>query len=51
VGAFVTLHENGQLRGCIGRFMADDALYKVVIEMAVSSSTQDYRFSKRVNSR
>ncbi|HOK41043.1 MAG TPA: AmmeMemoRadiSam system protein B [bacterium] len=45
-GAFVTLHKHGNLRGCIGRFMADEPLYKVVQEMAIASSTQDYRFSK-----
>ncbi|MBI5220051.1 MAG: AmmeMemoRadiSam system protein B [Bacteroidia bacterium] len=45
-GAFVTLHKKGDLRGCIGRFMATDPLYKVVVQMAVASSTEDYRFSK-----
>lgn len=44
-GAFVTLHKNGALRGCIGRFTADEPLYKVVQEMAISASTKDYRFS------
>jgi AmmeMemoRadiSam system protein B/AmmeMemoRadiSam system protein A len=44
-GAFVTLKKNGELRGCIGRFTADIPLYKVVQEMAVSSSTQDMRFT------
>ena len=43
-GAFVTLHKDGNLRGCIGRFNADEPLYRVVQEMAVSSSTQDSRF-------
>jgi MEMO1 family protein len=43
-GAFVTLKINGELRGCIGRFMPDKPLYKVVQDMTVSSSTQDYRF-------
>ena len=45
-GAFVTLHKNGELRGCIGRFTADEPLYKTVQRMAVSSATEDYRFSK-----
>jgi len=45
-GAFVTLKKQGRLRGCIGRFTADIPLYKVIQEMAVSSSTKDYRFSK-----
>ena len=43
-GAFVTLNKHGVLRGCIGRFDASEPLYKVVEEMAVASSTQDYRF-------
>jgi MEMO1 family protein len=44
-GAFVTLHETGQLRGCIGQFITDKPLYKTILEMAISSSTKDYRFS------
>jgi AmmeMemoRadiSam system protein B/AmmeMemoRadiSam system protein A len=44
-GAFVTLKEDGELRGCIGRFDATEPLYKVVQNMAVASSTEDYRFS------
>jgi AmmeMemoRadiSam system protein A len=43
-GAFVTLHEKGQLRGCIGRFTADIPLYEVVRDMAIASSTEDTRF-------
>jgi AmmeMemoRadiSam system protein B/AmmeMemoRadiSam system protein A len=43
-GAFVTLKENGELRGCIGRFEASEPLYKVIQQMTVASSTQDYRF-------
>jgi AmmeMemoRadiSam system protein B/AmmeMemoRadiSam system protein A len=43
-GAFVTLHKDGKLRGCIGRFSPDEPLYKVVQQMSVSSSTQDSRF-------
>ena len=45
-GAFVTLHKNHSLRGCIGRFTADEPLYKVVQKMAIASATQDYRFPK-----
>jgi hypothetical protein len=44
-GAFVTLRKNNNLRGCIGRFDATEPLYKVVQEMAVAASTEDYRFS------
>ena len=43
-GAFVTLHKNGKLRGCIGRFQPDKPLYEVVRDMAISASTKDYRF-------
>ncbi len=45
LGAFVTLRESGDLRGCIGRFQPDIPLYEVVIEMATAAATQDYRFS------
>lgn len=44
-GAFVTLHEYKQLRGCIGRFMPDAPLWKVVRDMAIASSTEDTRFN------
>ncbi|MCX6282835.1 MAG: AmmeMemoRadiSam system protein B [Bacteroidetes bacterium] len=43
-GAFVTLKEHGELRGCIGRFTADIPLWKVVQQMAIASSTEDTRF-------
>lgn len=43
-GAFVTLHNNGRLRGCIGRFNANYELYKVVHDMAIESAFQDTRF-------
>ena len=45
-GAFVTLHKNKQLRGCIGRFTATEPLYKVVQQMAIEASVSDNRFSK-----
>jgi MEMO1 family protein len=44
-GAFVTLHEKGELRGCIGTFRAETELYKTIQDMAISSATNDYRFS------
>jgi hypothetical protein len=44
-GAFVTLNEHHQLRGCIGRFEPTEALHRVVQEMALAAATQDYRFS------
>ena len=43
-GAFVTLHKAGSLRGCIGRFVADDPLYLIVQKMAVAAAAQDHRF-------
>jgi AmmeMemoRadiSam system protein B/AmmeMemoRadiSam system protein A len=43
-GAFVTLLKNGELRGCIGRFDANEPLYRVVQHMAISAATEDYRF-------
>ncbi len=45
-GAFVTLTEDGQLRGCIGNFSSEKPLYQTVQDMAVASSTEDYRFAK-----
>jgi hypothetical protein len=44
-GAFVTLKINGELRGCIGRFISSDPLYKVVQASALSSAFEDSRFS------
>jgi len=44
LGAFVTLHKDSKLRGCIGRFEPDQALYEVVIDMAISASRYDTRF-------
>ncbi len=43
-GAFVTLHRDGQLRGCIGRFTAEEPLYRIVSQMAVAAATEDHRF-------
>jgi AmmeMemoRadiSam system protein B/AmmeMemoRadiSam system protein A len=43
-GAFVTLKEHGELRGCIGHTWADQPLYQVVQETAVSAATGDPRF-------
>ncbi len=45
-GAFVTLHKNKKLRGCIGRFIVSEPLYKIVQQMALEASVNDYRFSK-----
>jgi MEMO1 family protein len=43
-GAFVTLHEGGELRGCIGYIEAVKPLYQAVSDMAVAASTEDPRF-------
>lgn len=44
-GAFVTLHRHGNLRGCIGHIIADQPLYQVVQQMAVSAAVYDPRFN------
>jgi AmmeMemoRadiSam system protein B/AmmeMemoRadiSam system protein A len=44
-GAFVTLTNKGNLRGCIGAFASRDALYKTIVEMATAACSQDDRFS------
>ncbi|MBI4652001.1 AmmeMemoRadiSam system protein B [Candidatus Desantisbacteria bacterium] len=43
-GAFVTITENHNLRGCIGTFVSDKPLYNTIVEMAVSSAAKDPRF-------
>jgi AmmeMemoRadiSam system protein A len=43
-GAFVTLHENGALRGCIGMVMAVQPLDETVREMARAAAVEDSRF-------
>ncbi len=43
-GAFVTLTERGELRGCIGYVEAVKPLYQAVSDMAVAASTEDPRF-------
>jgi len=43
-GAFVTLNENGRLRGCIGYIVAEKPLYKTIEEVAVSAALNDPRF-------
>lgn len=43
-GCFVTIKNNGMLRGCIGNFVSDKPLYLLVQEMAVSAATKDPRF-------
>lgn len=43
-GAFVSLHLDEQLRGCIGNLHGDRPLHEVVAEMAVEAATGDPRF-------
>lgn len=43
-GAFVTIKEGGELRGCIGLIEAAYPLYQVVAEMAEKSAMCDPRF-------
>ncbi len=44
-GAFVSLHENGDLRGCIGTFLPQqDNVAREIIENAIASATRDPRF-------
>lgn len=43
-GIFVTLRQNGELRGCIGRLQPDIPLYRILQEMAVAAATADPRF-------
>ncbi len=42
--AFVTLHEHGQLRGCIGLMRFDEPVWINVREAAVSAALNDPRF-------
>jgi hypothetical protein len=44
-GAFVTIHKDGELRGCIGNIIGRQPLYLTVRDMAIESSTADPRFT------
>jgi AmmeMemoRadiSam system protein A len=43
-GAFVTIHKNGNLRGCIGHIIGTMALYRTIAKMAVEAALHDPRF-------
>jgi len=43
-GAFVTIHNHGNLRGCIGNITARTPLWKTVMNMSIEASTRDPRF-------
>jgi len=43
-GAFVSLHIDGELRGCIGTLYAEQPLHEAVSTMAIEAATADPRF-------
>lgn len=43
-GCFVTIKQNGKLRGCIGNFQSELPLFREVAHMALASATRDPRF-------
>jgi AmmeMemoRadiSam system protein A len=43
-GVFVTLHKKGGLRGCIGYPLPTKPLIEAVVDNAISSATEDFRF-------
>lgn len=46
-GAFVTIHKNGELRGCIGQIVpSTKPLWQVVRDMAVAACSEDHRFNQ-----
>ena len=44
LGAFVTLHKNDRLRGCIGRMISDLPIAETVAQMARAAAFEDPRF-------
>jgi uncharacterized protein len=45
-GAFVTLHNKEDLRGCIGQLYPDRELYKIVQHCVLSAALEDTRFEQ-----
>lgn len=43
-GAFVSLHREGVLRGCIGKQQETTALFRTIQEMTIAAATRDPRF-------
>lgn len=43
-GCFVTIKQQKKLRGCIGNFVSDKPLYRLVQEMALAAASRDPRF-------
>lgn len=45
-GVFVSIHEEGELRGCIGTiFPVTNCIAEEIIQNAISAATRDFRFS------
>ncbi len=44
LGAFVTLTQGGELRGCIGHMQGDAPLYQTVAQVAIDAAVNDPRF-------
>lgn len=44
LGAFVTLHEHGELRGCVGSLIGREPLYLTIRDMAIEAAVGDPRF-------
>lgn len=45
-GVFVTIENNGKLRGCIGTYLpTKENIAKEIISNAIAAATQDYRFT------
>jgi len=43
-GAFVTLHKNGRLRGCVGQVESPGPLVETVVRSAIGAALHDSRF-------
>src|SRR5438105_13447487 len=43
-GVFVSLHKDGELRGCIGNIHPTGSLYRTTAECAISAAVGDPRF-------
>jgi AmmeMemoRadiSam system protein A len=43
-GAFVTLHRDGRLRGCVGQVESSDPLADTVVRAAINAAVHDSRF-------
>jgi hypothetical protein len=43
-GAFVTLYNKGELRGCVGQMESTETITKLVEKMAIAASAHDHRF-------